>query len=410
MKTTRHPFFYWSLGALFYWYEMILRASISVMAQDLQKSFLLDAQYLGILSSMYYWAYTPLQLPCGIILDTLGVRRLLAGSCLLCGLSICIFSLTPHFWVACLARFAIGAGSACAFISTLSLVIGSFSSKHLAIMAGLTNLMGCLGGISAGFPLAWLMTFMSWRSSLFFLGLGGILLSIFIWVCLKNLPIFPSKEASLGKSLGRVLRIKQLWIIGIIGGLLYLPVSAFAELWGIPFMEKTYSIDNQKASLVPMMLYLGMGFGGPFIAYLCGLYQSYTKIMKACCLFSASIFMVMLTAPLLPFWAMLVCATLLGIALGGQVLVFTLAKEEGPSSMAGTSLAFTNTLVMFFGLIFQPLLGFFIDSLWYGIGGSFDSSHLPLYTSTIYKYAFTVFPLCFLISFFLIKKVKNSYS
>ena len=94
MITTRQSYLYWGMAAIFYLYEMVLRASTSVLAQDLSQSFGLSAEMLGLLSSAYYMAYTPLQLPCGVILDKMGARRLLSASCLICALGTLAFGLT----------------------------------------------------------------------------------------------------------------------------------------------------------------------------------------------------------------------------------------------------------------------------------------------------------------------------
>ena len=185
MKINSNSVSYWGLAALFYLYRKILRASTSVMATDLQSSFSLNAEQLGLLSSMYYWAYTPLQIPCGLILDKMGSRKLITFSCLLCAASACLFSLTSNVWIAAFARFCMGAGSASAFISTLSLIAGWFPPKKFALMAGLTNMMGSIGGVVAGTPLAWLMTQLGWRHALFFLGLIGFVLSFFTWFGIK---------------------------------------------------------------------------------------------------------------------------------------------------------------------------------------------------------------------------------
>src|SRR5579884_3613957 len=70
------------LGALFYCYEYFLRISPSVMTQDLMRVYHLDAAMLGNLAAFYYYAYTPMQLPVGVLMDRFGPRRLLVFACL----------------------------------------------------------------------------------------------------------------------------------------------------------------------------------------------------------------------------------------------------------------------------------------------------------------------------------------
>lgn len=236
MKIQNQSVSYWVLAALFYLYEMILRASTSVMANDLQSSFSLNAEQLGLLSAMYYWAYTPLQIPCGVILDKMGSRKLITFSCLVCAASACLFALTDNIWVACFARFCMGAGSASAFISTLSLIAGWFPPQQFALMAGLTNMMGSIGGVFAGTPLAWLMGQLGWRHALLLLGVLGFVLSFFTWTGIKDSSKEESNELPLLNGLFIAVKKPQIWLAAIVGGLLYLPISAFAELWAVPFV------------------------------------------------------------------------------------------------------------------------------------------------------------------------------
>src|SRR3954470_19954672 len=81
-KTALYAWLVCGLGALFYCYEYFLRISPSVMTQDLMRVYHLDAAMLGNLAAFYYYAYTPMQLPVGVLMDRFGPRRLLVFACL----------------------------------------------------------------------------------------------------------------------------------------------------------------------------------------------------------------------------------------------------------------------------------------------------------------------------------------
>src|SRR3989338_3198608 len=74
----------WAMAALFYLYEYVLRVSPSVMTEGLTQSFGVTSTELGVLSSFYYYAYTILQVPCGVIVDKWGPRRVITFSSILC--------------------------------------------------------------------------------------------------------------------------------------------------------------------------------------------------------------------------------------------------------------------------------------------------------------------------------------
>jgi MFS family permease len=390
---------FWVMSGVFYLYEMILRASPGVMANDLRADFGLSPQELGFLSSMYYWAYTPLQIPCGLILDKIGSRKLITGSCVLCAISAGIFGWTESLWVAHIARFLMGAGSACAFISALALSSGWFPASYFGVMAGLTNLLGCFGGIFAGEPLALLSARVGWRQAMMHLSWIGLVLSILTWLCIRDPEVAetsPESPNHLWSRLKRVIHRPQIWLTGIVGGLLYLPISAFAELWAIPFLQSSCSIDEKTASFATMSLYLMSGIGGPVLAALATRWRSYTKILKMVAIVECALFAAMAMAHLLPYGMIIGVASLIGLILGGQVLVFSVVKGQCKADELGSAYAFVNALVMGCGLIFQPLLGKILQAWWMVLGGQYKDDN-PDYTAGIYA----IVPVALMVAFFL---------
>jgi nitrate/nitrite transporter NarK len=51
-----------------------------------------------------------------------------------------------------------------------------------------------------------------------------------------------------------------------------------------------------------------------------------------------------------------------GFFCGGQMLTFAMAKESHVASMSGTAIAFINMIGISGALVFQPLVGYLIDS------------------------------------------------
>ena len=109
------------LGAIFYSYEYLLRIAPSVMEHSLRTHFDLSATGFGFLSSIYYFAYVPMQLPVGVLLDRYGPQRLLTFACFICVAGTFLFTSTNIYWIASLCRFLMCFGSAFAFVGLLKL-------------------------------------------------------------------------------------------------------------------------------------------------------------------------------------------------------------------------------------------------------------------------------------------------
>src|SRR5216684_2544080 len=65
------------VAALFYLAAFYLRVSPAVMTTELMRDFHIGAAELGNLSGFYYYAYVVMQIPAGVLVDSLSARRLL---------------------------------------------------------------------------------------------------------------------------------------------------------------------------------------------------------------------------------------------------------------------------------------------------------------------------------------------
>lgn len=407
------PWIIWGCAGLFYLYEMVLRASPGIMANDLMRDFEVTSTALGVLGSFYYYAYVALQIPCGVIVDRLGTRIVITASTLLCVIGTFLFALSEALPLAQLGRFLVGAGSACAFLSCLKIGAQWFSPARFALIAGLTNMMGTLGGMMSGPPFAILMNSFGWRQATSIAACIGIALALVCWVFISEKPEESITEAqskkgnlSLLTGLINVAKIPQNWIIAIIGGLLYVPISAFCELWAIPFLMEKYTISNEQASLASIMVYMGVAVGSPFTAKLSDLWKSRTRVIALSAILSSLFFLMTLYMPSLPFVGMLVILFFAGVMNSGQVLCFTAIKETMPNALSGTAIGFTNALVMMSGVIFQPILGLLLDLGW---TGQFNEDGTRLYDAAAYHGAILAIPACLILSWLLILLVKDTY-
>ena len=67
----------WGLAAAFCLTAFYLRAAPAVMTAELMRDFHIGAGQLGNLSAFYFYFYVAMQIPIGVLSDTLGPRKLL---------------------------------------------------------------------------------------------------------------------------------------------------------------------------------------------------------------------------------------------------------------------------------------------------------------------------------------------
>ncbi len=397
----------WGIAAFFYLYEMVLRVSPSVMTDSIMMSFGVTSTMLGVLVSFYYYAYTVLQIPCGFILDKLGPRSLIGLSAILCSVGSMLFAITEYIYIAQIGRFLVGAGSACAFVSCLQIASSMFPPKYFALLAGVTNMMGTLGGLFGGVPIAKAVNTIGWQHTTYYLAFIGLIIAILTFIFVpRDIKQKKDNEQKLyiTATIVRVASNPQVILAGLVAGFMYLPISAFSELWAIPFFMTKYGVNNETASIASAILFLGVAFGSVFLAFVAHKIGGYLRTIK----FSA-ILLAVLFVPLIYCNISLnisfVIVFFIGLFTGAQVINFTCAKNHTDSKIAGTTIAFTNAIVMLIGSIFQPILGLFLDIFW---TGKISEMGTRMYDISCYQNAVLTLPMCLLIAFIISMFMKET--
>src|SRR5512139_1738268 len=97
------------------------RTAPAAIATELARAFAINSAVLGTLAATYFYVYTLLQIPVGVLADTLGPRRILAAGSAIAAAGSLLFALAPVWEVAAVGRTLVGIGVSVAFISILKL-------------------------------------------------------------------------------------------------------------------------------------------------------------------------------------------------------------------------------------------------------------------------------------------------
>ncbi len=395
-KTLTKALLAWGVAALFYLYEMVLRVAPSVMTSDLMATFGVTSTMLGIVISCYYYSYTVLQIPCGVVLDRIGAKNLISFSIVLCVVGTGLFAYSDKLFVAQIGRFLIGAGSACAFVSCLQIATVLFPAKHFPLIAGITNVVGTFGIILGGYPVARMVNNVGWKQTTFVLAAVGIIVFVLALILIPDMKCKNKEEnqSTLQQTIKQAMWNKQVLLAGIIAGVMYLPISAFSELWAIPFFMSKYGVNNESASIAPAALAIGIAIGNVVMAFVARKLQSYTKTIRYCALFVGCLFIPLIFMDVA--YKIAVCVVfIIGFFTGGQVINFTCAKNNATLDTSGTTIAFTNGVVMLIGAVFQPVLGVLLDMFW---NGKISDYGTRIYDASCYRYPILTLALCMFIA------------
>ncbi|MBA2657697.1 MAG: MFS transporter [Tatlockia sp.] len=411
-----------ALGAMYYSYEYFLRISPSVMEYALRDHFNLSATGFGFLSAFYYYAYVPLQIPVGVLLDRYGPRLLITLACLICVIGTFIFAGTQTFWIAAMGRFLVGFGSAFAFVGVLKLATIWLPEDKLAMVSGLAAALGTVGAMIGDNLLGTLVIKIGWRETVNLTAFFGIGLSILLWFGIRDKRSHQRRSGTVANftksmiDLGIIVRNKQIWINGMFGCLVYLPTTVFAELWGIPYLKHAHGLSQHAADFSNSLLFLGFTIGAPLMGYISDKMKRRKLPMFLGASGAAIIMMMLLYLPGLTVGGIDALMFSLGILYSSQCIVFAVGRELSPNEAAGTAMATTNMIVMLGAMFLQPMVGKLLDMSLASHVNNASLQSVPmdklqqLYTAADYQFALSIIPLGIIIAAILTFFLKETYA
>lgn len=367
------------------------------------KDFHINAAIVGLVSAFYFYIYALMQLPVGLMMDRFGSRRLLTFGSLACGLGGILFGIAAKVYLLDLSRLLQGAGSAFAFVGMVYICSHWFEASKLAFLVGLGNSIGMLGAVIGEGPMSFAIGAYGWRATIIGIGIIGLILAVIIFLVVRNEPAHVEKHGKpslknlhIGEHLKLVCGNWRTWINGIVTFSLLATTTAFAGLWGVPFLQTAYHTTKQLASMGLSIFFLGWIIGGPLVGH----YSD--RIGKRRPIFITSGFVcciLMLLLIYLPVYSIYVAYVILfaiGFFSSGQNLGYCVAIELNPIKAKGTAVAITNFLTYLGGSIVQPLVGTILVSAWSGPTPIIKG--IPEYTLQNYQYALFCFPAFYLIA------------
>ncbi|MBU0592747.1 MAG: MFS transporter [Gammaproteobacteria bacterium] len=357
------------------------RMAPAAIAGELQLAFNASGAALGVLAASYFYIYTLMQIPTGVLVDTLGVRKIATLGGLVGGAGSMLFAYADTLGEASLGRLLVGLGVSVMFISIMKLNAVWFHDRHFGTVGGLTILLGNLGSVLAAAPLVWALNFTSWRSIFAVLGVISIVLGVLTWSLVRNHPGdagFPSMRELDGElphafhsghwydGLVKVVKNRATWPgfwpnFGI-GGTLF----TFAGLWAVPFLHDVYGMSRALAAGHTSLLLAGFALGALLTGVISDRIGRRRPVMVAGIVLYLLCWLPWLGLLQLPLVASLGLFFLMGLGASGFTLAWAVTKEVNPPALSGMATSVVNTGSFLGAGLLQPLVGWVMDLGWDG--------------------------------------------
>jgi MFS family permease len=354
----------WATVAIAYAIAFLQRVSPQSVSLSFMSDFGTDASGVAMLASSYFWGYTLMQIPAGLLVDRYGVRRVVLFSMAVSSLGSAAFALAPNLLDVFAARLIVACGDALVFTALLKLVALSFRDERFGIMSGISQVSGYVGGVMATTPLAAAVTGYGWRACFVFIACVGAANLGFAGIVIR-----PDQVTRTTKTLGGVLAASLTalsqpanWGCAMSFASHFAVMTTLSGVWGIPMVAHFFNISPSAAGTPLLAFMIGNAIGSIGLGHVADRAAAAldTALIRICLL--RMILMAMLLPPVahaLGLFYVTVLFAAIGLVAGGTVpLVLKCTKRLYTADLIGVGASVNTTAAGIFAGLAQPIIGF----------------------------------------------------
>lgn len=343
------------------------------VAQDLAAAFQTSAASLGVLAATYFYVYTVMQVPTGILADTLGPRRILLLGGLIGGGGSFLFGFAPTLELALIGRTLVGLGVSVTFIAMLKLIAVWFEENRFATLVGVCMLIGNFGSVLAGAPLSALAQSTGWRGVFIGVGVVSLVLAAACWLLVRDHPAEQQNaprprvdRTAILASLLSVLRNRDTWPAALANAGMCGAFFTFAGLWATPYLMQAHGMERALAAQHVSTWFAGFAVGSLLIGGFSDRIQRRKPVILITSHLLLLVYVALYIAPRIPTAASFLLFAVLGLATAGFTLTWACAKEVNPPLLSGMSTSVANMGSFLAAALLQPFFGWVMDQSWQG--------------------------------------------
>ncbi|MFC3688547.1 MFS transporter [Aquipuribacter hungaricus] len=268
----RRAWLVWGVGLLAYVVAVMQRTSLGVAGVEAGERYDASASTVASLAVVQLLVYAGLQVPVGVLLDRYGSRRLVVTGALVMALGQAVLALAEPVGLAIVGRLLVGLGDAMTFISVLKLVPAWFPARRVPVVTQLTGIVGQTGQVLSAVPLVALLGGPGWTVAFLSAAGTGVVVGVLALLVLRDSPPHAGPlERSERDIVGDLVSAWRhpgtrlgLWthFTTQFSG------TAFALLWGFPFLVTGEGVRPSTASALLTVFVLAGMMNGPVLGVL----------------------------------------------------------------------------------------------------------------------------------------------
>ena len=380
-KVLKYRWAIFGVLAFAYFFVYFHRVSTAVVSEDLQGTFGVGAASIALLSSAYFYAYTIMQLPSGLLTDSWGPRKTVSIFTMVAAVGAILTGIASSFLLVIAGRLLIGVGVAMVYIPIMKILATWYRKNEFASLSGILLAVGNIGALSAAGPLALMSGALGWQQVFLALGVITVVLAVAAWMITRDRPVDmglpsiqeiesdetgepipPAKEVekipmtqALKMTFGSGMKF---WPLAVWFFFMYGSIMVYQGLWAGPYYADVLGWDKATYGMVLTFIGIGMIVGCPLAGILSD------KVLK-----SRRKVLIIGTVAYTIIWAAIWMSTgrldsvigqsalnfMFGFFGGFFVVSYAQIKELFPISIVGTTTAALNIFPFAGGAILQQV-------------------------------------------------------
>lgn len=338
----------WALAVIFVVWLFNVQTGYAILKGSISESLDLNIAQIGMIAGVYTWVFAIAQLFSGALLDKLGSRKVLLPAMIMVCLGIFVLAKANSFQMVLLSQVIIALGSCAGFVGAGYVGGMWFGMAKFGIMFGYVQVVAALSSAfgQVGFDAA--LRVMDWRGLMMGFAIFGIGLIAISFVFVRN-PEPVAREEGLtpvkfvGSVFGSILEVLknlQVVIAAAQGAITFGILLALGVVWA-PNLVMAHGVEQTSANYASAAIWLGLAVGSLFINHWTDKVKSRKQPFIISTAVQTAAFIALLYIPQSAITAQALCF-IIGLANAGHMLAFTIAGDNVPVRLIGTSASVVN--------------------------------------------------------------------
>jgi MFS family permease len=346
-----------------YYLSYLFRTINALIAAPLMSELGLNADDLGLLTSVYFLTFAAAQIPVGILLDRYGPRLIQSALLVAAAVGAALFATSDNLLMLLVGRALLGLGVAASLTAGLKALILWFPKDRLPFLNGLMVMLGALGAVTATSPTELLLVWIGWRTLFALLAVATASCSALIYLLVpETASVRPIARGAAMTSLRTIYTDSRFWRLAPLSATSIGTAWALQGLWAAQWLTDVEGLD--RAALVQhlFVMAVALSLGALLLGVLADRLRRYgigteTLLAVVALLFMAAQLAIILRWPL-PSYILWAAVAAVGAA---TVLSYAIMASYFPKELAGRANAALNVFHIGGAFVLQYATGVVLE-------------------------------------------------